>query len=76
MEVKVDKEKHDKMVRQTLMQFNGQGVHPGEVVLALSEAVGRTIATIDGDMVQRELVDLAIKQMARAIDNGRGRILQ
>ena len=78
MIVNVDKEKIERMVRHTLHGISGQGAHPGEVILALSECVGRVIVTIEGDgILKRELVDLAIKQMAQAIEAGiDGRIIQ
>ena len=66
------------MVTQTLKHFHGSGAHPGEVVLALGEALGRVISAV-GDMggnevAQRELLDLGIKQCTNAILASRGEI--
>ncbi len=76
MKYEIDMQKKARMVKDALMLFNESGAHPGEVVLALSEACGRVIASIDGDMVKRELVDIAIKQMAASIEAGSSRIIQ
>lgn len=74
--VPVDKEKVTKMVTKILMDFSDSGAHPGEVVLALAEALGRIIAAVGdvshNEVLQRELVDLAVKQMSNAILLSRG----
>lgn len=74
--VPVDKERVMKMVTKILMEFSDSGAHPGEVVLALGESLGRIIAAVgdvsQNEILQRELVDLAIKQMSNAILLSRG----
>jgi DNA-binding IclR family transcriptional regulator len=76
--VTVDKAKVSRMVTQTLKHFHGSGAHPGEIVLALGEALGRVISAVGemnpgmNEIVQRELVDLAIRQMTNAILVARG----
>jgi hypothetical protein len=74
--IDVDKAKVNRMVTQILKHFHGSGAHPGEIVLALGESLGRVIAAVGemskNEMVQRELVDLAIKQMTNAILVSRG----
>lgn len=65
------------MVHNTLMQFNGGTFHPVELVLALAECCGRVIHQVRGsDIARRELVDVAVKQMAAAIEAGDKRIIQ
>lgn len=68
MDIHIDKDKHDRMVRDVLMQV--RGAHPAEIVLAMGEAIGRVIAEVAGsDVVKTQLVNVAIKQMATAIDH-------
>lgn len=69
--VPIDKEKVSRMVTQTLMHFHDSGAHPGEVVLAIGEALGRVIAATSeiglSEIGQRELLDMGIKQATNAI---------
>lgn len=69
--VQVDREKVLRMVAETLQNLNGTGAHPGEMVLALGESLGRIIVAVKEiggtEVVQKELLDLAIKQMTNAI---------
>jgi hypothetical protein len=69
--VPIDKEKVNRMVTATLKMFHDSGAHPGEVAIALGEAAGRVIAaTADmglGEIGQRELLDVVIKQMTSTI---------
>lgn len=75
MKLDIDKDKQKRMVRDILMQFNGSALHPAELVLALSEALGRVIAQVEGsDMAKQELTELAIKHMATAIEYSKPRI--
>jgi hypothetical protein len=68
MEIRIDKDKHDRMVRDMLMLV--RGAHPAEIVLALGEAIGRVIAEVAGsDVVKTQLVNVAVKQMATAIEH-------
>lgn len=72
-QVKVDKERVDRMVTHTLMNFHDSGAHPGEVVIALAECIARVVLTVGelqqgSGIVQKELVELAIKHMANSID--------
>lgn len=76
MKLNVDKQKHDRMVRDILMVFNEQSVHPAELVLALGEACGRVIHQVNGsDIAKRELVDVAIKMMAATIEEGEKNVI-
>jgi hypothetical protein len=76
MKMNVDKAKHDRMVRDVLMLFNESAVHPAELVLALGEVVGRIINQVDGSgQAKTELVNIAVKQMAAAIDAKQPRII-
>ena len=45
-----------------LKLYSDSGAHPAEVVIALAQATGRVIAslTVMGEMVQREMLDLAL----------------
>lgn len=68
MDIVIDKDKHGRMVRNLLIEV--RGAHPAEIVLAMGEAVGRVIAGVSGtDIVKRQLVDVAVKQMASAISS-------
>lgn len=65
---KIDKPKVDRMVRDTLMQFNNSAVHPAEMVIALAECIGRVINQVPGTViVTHQLMDLAIKHMAETV---------
>lgn len=67
MDINIDKDKHDRMVRGFLLE--ARGAHPAEIVLAMGEAIGRVIAGVSGtDVVKTQLVNVAVKQMATAID--------
>ena len=67
MEIHIDKDKHDRMVRDLLRTVIG--AHPAEIVLAMGEAAGRVISQVGGtDIAKTQLVNAAIKQMATAID--------
>lgn len=74
--VQVDREKVTRMVAALLGAINDKGAHPGEMVLALAEALGRIVVAVreagGSEVVQRELLDLAVKQMTNAIIAGRG----
>ena len=74
--VPVDKDKVNRMVTDVLRTMHDSGAHPGEVVLALGESIGRVIvATNDmglNTIGQRELLDLAIKQITAAYIAGTG----
>jgi hypothetical protein len=76
--VNIDKAKVSRMVTQTLKQFHDSGAHPGEIVLALGESMGRVIAaTADmgaSEIAQRELLDLGIKQTTNALLASRGEL--
>ncbi len=73
----VDTQKISRMVHDTLNSFSNSGAHPAEVVLALSECVGRVIMSFpDSDIVKKEMVDIAIKHMAASIEAGRSQIIQ
>jgi len=69
--VSIDKEKVNRMVTATMMHFHDSGAHPGEVVLAIGEALGRVIAATSemglSEIGQRELLDMGIKQASNAI---------
>jgi len=73
--VRVDHEKVKRMVTATLRSFDDSGAHPGEIILALGESIGRVIAATHdmglNEIGQRELLDVAIKQMTNAILVGR-----
>lgn len=72
----VDAQKISRMVHDTLNSFSNSGAHPVEVVLALSECVGRAIMSFPGsDIVKQEMVDHAIKHMAASIEAGRSSII-
>ena len=74
--VNVDRAKVSRMVTQTLKQYHDSGAHPGEVVIALGEAMGRVISATAAmgatDIAQRELLDLGIKQTTNALLASRG----
>ena len=74
--VPVDKAKVSRMVTQTLKLYHGSGAHPGEVVIALAESLGRVISALEemgvSEIAQRELLDVAIKQITNAIIAGKG----
>ena len=78
--VKIDRQKVDKIVYNTLRSLQENGAHPAEVILALSECVGRTIWAMGdagvGAIAQRELTDIAIKHMAKAIEEGQKGVIQ
>lgn len=76
MQLNVDKAKHDRMVRDILMMFNESAVHPAELCLALGEAVGRIVNQVDGSgQAKTQLVNMAVQQMARAIDQKQSSII-
>ena len=68
----IDTKKVERMSLDALKLYSDSGAHPAEVIIALAQAVGRVIASMDahGEIAQRELLDLAIKQMATAIMKG------
>ena len=78
--IQIDREKVDRIVYNTLRGLQDHGAHPAEIVLALSECVGRTIWAMGdagiGAIAQRELVDIAIKHMAKAIEEGQKGVIQ
>lgn len=77
MELNIDKAKVDNMVRQTLMGFSDSGAHPAEVVLALAECIGRIVFMLPGnDLVKKDMLDLAIKQMAATIHAGMSNVIE
>ena len=73
----IDTKKVERMSMDALRLYSDSGAHPAEVVLALAQATGRVIASLvpQGEIVQRELVDLAVKQMAAAIEAGLPRVI-
>lgn len=77
--VTIDKEKVDRIVRETLTSLENNGAHPVEVIVALSQCVGRVIAAFGmhgaSEVTLKELVDVAVKQMATAIEHGRNRVI-
>ena len=68
----IDTNKVERMSMDALKLYSDSGAHPAEVIIALAQATGRVIAAMSGmgEMVQRELLDLAVKQMAAAIEAG------
>lgn len=68
----IDTKKVERMSLDALKLYSDSGAHPAEVIIALAQATGRVIASVSGmgEMVQRELLDLAVKQMAGAIERG------
>lgn len=73
--INIDKQKVQFLVFATLNQLSDSGLHPAEIVIAMSECAGRVIAAMDNDIAQRELLDLAIKQMSGAILAQRSNII-
>ena len=78
--INIDKNKVDRIVWNTLRGLQDNGAHPAEIIIALAQCVGRMIATMGetggaGPIAQRELVDIAIKQMAAAIEAGSSPII-
>ena len=72
----IDTKKIERMSLDALKLYSDSGAHPAEVVIALAQATGRVIASLSpqGEMLQRELLDLAVKQMAAAIERGLSQI--
>lgn len=74
-QINIDQAKVTRIVRDTLSRVSDTGAHPAEIIIAMSECAGRVIGSIDGDIAQRELLDLAIKQLSGAILSARERIV-
>ncbi len=76
--INLDKQKIDRIVKDTLTNLDRNGAHPLEIIVALSQCVGRVIAAFGAhgadDVVMRELVDIAVKQMATAVEYGKGKV--
>lgn len=72
-----DTKKIERMSLDALKLYSDSGAHPAEVIIALAQATGRVIASMStqGEIVQRELLDIAIKQMAAAIEAGLPRVI-
>ena len=74
--VNIDKVKVNRMVTSILRNLHDSGAHPAEVVMALGEALGRVIATMDTiggtDIIKRELFQLAVNQVASAVSASKG----
>lgn len=77
MEINIDKQKVNNIVRSVLLMHSDTGAHPAELVLAFSECVGRIITTLPGnDLVKKDLLDLSIKHMAATIHAGMDRVIE
>ena len=76
-QLNIDTKKVERMSLDALKLYSDSGAHPAEVVIALAQATGRVIASLSGqgEIVQRELLDLAVKQMAAAIEAGLPKIV-
>ena len=67
--INIDKEKVGRMVRKTLQNFDNTGAHPAECIIALSESIGRIIASLPAnDITKRDLLDMSIKHTAGTIE--------
>ena len=64
----IDVHKVERMSMDALKLYSDSGAHPAEVIIALAQATGRVIASMSpqGEIVQRELLDLAVKQFRDA----------
>lgn len=75
----LDQRKVTRMSMDVLQSLSGSGAHPVEVIVALAQCIGRVVVSLDDigvtPIAKQELVDLAIKQMATAIDEGTKRIV-
>lgn len=72
----IDKQKINRICRDTMLNFQGSTVHPLEMMLGLGEAVGRLINQVDcSDLAKKEMLDLVIQHIARTIDAGRNQII-
>jgi hypothetical protein len=77
--INIDKEKVHRMAVDAIRMFDNTGANYTELVAALGQAVGRTIIALGemgmSDINKRALVDLAVGEMARAIDAKQSRII-
>lgn len=77
--INIDHRKVRSMSMAALHEFNDSGAHPAEVILALAEAIGRVVVSLDAagvsDIAKKELVDLAIKHMAQSIEAGMPKVI-
>ena len=75
----LDTNKVKRMSVDILRSLSDSGAHPIEVIVALAQCCGRVIATLDAagvnEVGKRDIVDLAIKQMAAAIETGQPRVI-
>lgn len=75
----LDNEKIKRMSFDILRNLSDSGAHPVEVVVALAQCIGRVVVSLDGagvsDIAKRDIVDLAIKQMAASIEAGTSNII-
>lgn len=79
-EITLDNRKINDMSMDILKHFSGTGAHTVEVVCALAQAIGRIVVALGeagmSDLDKRTLVDLAIKQIAVAIETGQKQIIR
>jgi len=67
-QIEVDKSKVNRICRDTLVNFNGSAVHPLELILGLSEAIGRIINGVDcTSIAKQEMVDVCVKHINATI---------
>lgn len=78
-ELNLDHEKIKRMSMDILHGLSDSGAHPVEVVVALAQSIGRVVVSLDragvSDIAKKEIVDLAVKQMAAAIEAGLPKII-